>query len=314
MKLPCAVVRDLLPLYAEKMTEPETRSLIEAHLSECPACRERLAGHDTETAAPVDTAAPLRTLKKEIRRRRLIAVLIAGLFVFIAVFTGYYHAESLKPIPWQEGLIEVAGVEAAPSADEGGAPDEDAEEPPAPGEETLALRMDSRIGGIETEIVEEEDGTTTAILQAFGRSSFFGRSTPDLEGSAGICPVPDRLIYGYGQPQRLLWGKPMNGGVEVLPRLALSYYVLLAAAAAAVSGLVWLFSRGKRWSRIPRQVFFAPVSWLGAHLLLMGTRTSTFSMLRDFVCILLVACALYALLSLLWQVWLRRRKEGKQEV
>ena len=38
MKLPCAVVRDLLPLFAEKMTEPETQSLIEEHLKECPEC------------------------------------------------------------------------------------------------------------------------------------------------------------------------------------------------------------------------------------------------------------------------------------
>ena len=36
MKLPCAVVRDLLPLYAEKMTESETQSLIEEHLQDCP--------------------------------------------------------------------------------------------------------------------------------------------------------------------------------------------------------------------------------------------------------------------------------------
>ena len=39
MKLPCAVIRDLLPLYAEDMVEPETTDLIGRHLADCPACR-----------------------------------------------------------------------------------------------------------------------------------------------------------------------------------------------------------------------------------------------------------------------------------
>ena len=38
VKLPCSVVRDLLPLYAENMTETETRTLVDEHLAECPEC------------------------------------------------------------------------------------------------------------------------------------------------------------------------------------------------------------------------------------------------------------------------------------
>ena len=35
MKLPCAVVRDLLPLYAENLTEDETKKLVDEHLESC---------------------------------------------------------------------------------------------------------------------------------------------------------------------------------------------------------------------------------------------------------------------------------------
>ena len=35
--LPCAVVRDLLPIYVEGLTEPETNAAVEAHLKTCPA-------------------------------------------------------------------------------------------------------------------------------------------------------------------------------------------------------------------------------------------------------------------------------------
>ena len=42
MKLECDVIRDLLPLYAEKLASPASSALVEQHLAECPACRAQL--------------------------------------------------------------------------------------------------------------------------------------------------------------------------------------------------------------------------------------------------------------------------------
>lgn len=42
MKLECDVIRDLLPLYAEKLASPASSALVEQHLAECPACRAEL--------------------------------------------------------------------------------------------------------------------------------------------------------------------------------------------------------------------------------------------------------------------------------
>ena len=39
MKLECDVIRDLLPLYAEKLASPASSALVEQHLAACPACR-----------------------------------------------------------------------------------------------------------------------------------------------------------------------------------------------------------------------------------------------------------------------------------
>ena len=38
-KIPCAVIKDLLPSYAEDMTSPETCELVREHLQECPDCQ-----------------------------------------------------------------------------------------------------------------------------------------------------------------------------------------------------------------------------------------------------------------------------------
>ncbi len=310
MKLPCSVVRDLLPLFAEKMTEPETRSLIEEHLRQCPECQRKYSETETEASPAVDTSAPLRSLKKEIRRRRLYAALIAGLFVLLCAVLWIYHTESLKPLSWQNGLVEVSGVRTVTEdeyrraihirAEGGGLP--------GPDREALVLKADSRIANTETEIVTDEEGAVTAILQGFGRNLLLGGDTPLRETEILICPVPDRLIYGYENPQKILFGEPLNGGIEVLPRLTLSYYALIAAVTAAVTGLLWLIFRCGPRGRIIRQAFFAPVSYLIAHLLLMGLHPASFSILRDFAFILLTACVLYALLTLLWQTLLQRKK------
>ena len=95
----------------------------------------------------------------------------------------------------------------------------------------------------------------------------------------------------------------------MLPRLALAYYLLIAAALAAVSGLLWFIFRGKKAGIIMRQIFFAPAAYIAAHLLLKGTATTSYFMGRELFFILMIAIALYFLFTLAWQVWLQRRKE-----
>ena len=305
MKLPCAVVRDLLPLYAEKMVEPETRALIDGHLGECEECQRRLAGIEAGDVAPVEEAAgPLKALKREIRKRRWFAALIAALCVFIAGYTVNYRQNSLKLLPWEDGLIEVKGVESRPYEDVYGVRPEGQEAEV----EALVLDVDDRITGTEERRFEEEDGSTTVVLRGWGRSLKQRNSRRNFNEMV-LHPVPDRVIYDSGDGQALIWGEPSSGGVELLPRLSLAYYALMALALAALLGLVWFVLRRRDHSRILRQLFFAPASYVVAHLLIKGTRARSFSLEHDLFSILLIAAALYALASLAWQVWLRRRKE-----
>src|SRR5699024_4093869 len=55
MNVPCGLIQDLLPLYYDEVCSQESRSLVEEHLAECPACRQRLA----------DLSVPLPTPEKE---------------------------------------------------------------------------------------------------------------------------------------------------------------------------------------------------------------------------------------------------------
>ncbi len=302
MKLPCAVVRDLLPLYAEKMTENETNMLVKEHLESCAACREKLEKlerKDTETPdMHTASAGTLLKLKKEIRHRRYLAAAVAALCVFVAVFSFFCHENSLELVPWQPGLIEVEGTAARSTGE--------ANEVTEKTEDVLVLRVNGVIQGTETS-GSDEDGSRTVILQGW-KYRHSGSSLTKDYNELVLSPVPDRVLYSWGEEQEMLWGDEMNGGVVILPRLVLAYYVLAASALALVSGLVWFLLRKRETGWIPRQVFFAPLSYVAAHLLVMGTRTRSFFMTRDFVCIVLMTAACYALFTLAWQIWLQYRK------
>lgn len=321
MKLPCAVTRDLLPLYAENMVEPDTKALIEQHLTECPACQERLAEIEAPAETPVETLEPLQSLKKEIRRRRWATAVIAALCVFIGVFTYFYHVTSPRYVPWADGMIivrpEINAALEEDGADDASAPESDhADDATAaiPGADenapnALVLYVSGFINGFEEHTVVDDDGTRTVLLQCVSiNQSFDHLNQVEPYNEYTISPVPDRLIYGFEDQQKLLWGKPLDGGIVVLPRLALGYYVLIAAGLTGLIGLLWGIFRNWKYAWILRQCFFAPVSYLLSHLLLKGTATTSFFLQRDFFSILLIALAIYTLLTLGWQLLQARGK------
>ena len=295
MKVPCGVVRDLLPLYAEDLVGEESRALVEEHLADCPDCRKTLEDMKQPKPAPEpDGAEALRAVKRDIRRRRLTAVLLAALLVFLPLFALLARATDKVAVPWEKDLFRV-------ESEEDGA---------------LVFSFDGRISAVEGDLCTDPDsGETTLLLQ--GWSSAWNDWTEDARerGTYTFRPVPDRVIYGYGfrdMGQKFLYGKPANGGVHILPRLALGYYLLLALAAAAVLGLLWLIFRKKKAAAVLKALFFAALSYPVGHLLVKGTQTMSFFLLRDLAFILIAAAAVWGLLMLLWTVLFAVEKETRR--
>ncbi|MBR5642104.1 MAG: DUF4825 domain-containing protein [Firmicutes bacterium] len=88
--LTCAVVRDLLPSYIDKLTSEETNRAIEQHLEGCEDCRKALAAMQGEggPAAEENRAEPKEIdYLKKVRTgtwKRVIAGIVAAAFVFCA--------------------------------------------------------------------------------------------------------------------------------------------------------------------------------------------------------------------------------------
>ena len=94
-KIPCEMIRDLLPLYADGLTGDVTNEAVREHLAECPDCAAILARMQTpvpETRPAV--AREIDYLKKNRKRNRriqagsllaalLVAVLVLGIRTFV---------------------------------------------------------------------------------------------------------------------------------------------------------------------------------------------------------------------------------------
>jgi len=82
MNLPCEVIRDLLPLYHDGVCSAQSRALVDAHLSGCPACREELARMETELAGPgLHDDAPIREIARSWKKSRMTAFLKGALLI-----------------------------------------------------------------------------------------------------------------------------------------------------------------------------------------------------------------------------------------
>lgn len=89
-KIPCAVIKDLLPSYAEDLTSPETSGLVREHLEECPDCEavyEAMHGEiPPETEGDCGIAADSSEIDylKKVRnagRKKIIAAILAVLLL-----------------------------------------------------------------------------------------------------------------------------------------------------------------------------------------------------------------------------------------
>lgn len=114
MNVPCGLIQDLLPIYYDEVCSQESRSLVEEHLAECPACRQRLADlsaplptpeEEEETAALKEVQT---TWKKARRRARWKGVAIALAAIFLAVCPLWLTIHKGTDIPTEDIQISQA--------------------------------------------------------------------------------------------------------------------------------------------------------------------------------------------------------------
>lgn len=111
----CNIIRDLLPLYCDKICSEETRVMVEEHLADCQECSTILMhmqsnNLETEDARQreVKKTDVLKKIKKSILRKKVLTAVIAVIST-IVIITGLYSAAALieSPVKYAEGLVRV---------------------------------------------------------------------------------------------------------------------------------------------------------------------------------------------------------------
>ena len=100
-KLPCDIIQDLLPSYADGLTSPASSKAIEAHLAECPTCAAAYAA--MQTGSIEDAKGPegsgsegfpeidyLKKIRSTNRKRILIAAVLVLLLTGFGVWAKVY--------------------------------------------------------------------------------------------------------------------------------------------------------------------------------------------------------------------------------
>lgn len=115
MKIPCEVVKDLLPLYHDNVCSDESRTIIEEHLLECDTCKKYLDDMDgdfiqtnDEKAAEQAKSDILKGIKRQLFRKNVMVSVISvicAIAVLLGGFSFIFHYQ--MPIPYENGLVSV---------------------------------------------------------------------------------------------------------------------------------------------------------------------------------------------------------------
>ena len=330
MNKDCSIVQDLLPLYAEDMLREGTKEYIDGHLAQCEACRAELAALKADVPSAPVNAQPLRSLKKQLRRKKFTAVLLAVTLALTLAAAGFAYLTAPQYLPYSETEWTVARADGAVTAE--GLAD-------LSGVESISVNLLTPVSGTEVTSTQEPDsGKTVYFITAWRtpldtwRGAFdktgdapnahsandrTQREADALQGALGKVESARTLftldtencaaVYyspNNGQDDVLLCGS-RDGGIISMPRLALGYYVLLSLALLIPLSIAFFLYRRKKAGKALGHLALIPACYLTGHLLVKGFVTTSYQMQRDFSLIVLTGALLYAAIllagDLLWQ-------------
>lgn len=332
MNKDCSIVQDLLPLYAEDMLREGTKEYIDGHLAQCEACRAELAALKADVPSAPVNAQPLRSLKKQLRRKKFTAVLLAVTLALTLAAAGFAYLTAPQYLPYSETEWTVARADGAVTAE--GLAD-------LSGVESISVNLLTPVSGTEVTSTQEPDsGKTVYFITAWRTPLDTWRGAFDKTGDApNAHSANDRTqreadalqgalaktesartlftldtancaaVYyspNNGQDDVLLCGS-RDGGIISMPRLALGYYVLLSLALLIPLSIAFFLYRRKKAGKALGHLALIPACYLTGHLLVKGFVTTSYQMQRDFSLIVLTGALLYAAILLAGDLLRQRR-------
>lgn len=300
MKETCAIVADLLPLYQEKMLRPESAAFVDKHLADCHDCQLELLALSSsepisEPAENLEAVLPLQKVKKTLRKKRLWGILSAVLVTVTILTLFFSYLTAPKFIPWSAGLITTEEV----------------------GANEIGFKVAKYYSGMRVEMdpAATEGADPVAYISFYTTTLDEWFHKPPTAAESGTQRVTDNgepiSIY-YGQlgdadePVHLYGPRRDNAGI-LLPRLALSYYLIIVALGTLLLSVLAAIFRQRRAGRICLHLALLGGCYLVAQVSLKGFRFATVTLQRDLSLVLLVTVLLLLAVESGWRFWAERK-------
>lgn len=300
MRNECNIIRDILPLYAEKMVSPDTADFVEEHLKDCGECRrEYERTRESCPARETEGALPLLRLSRKLAARRIQTVALTAVLVVTLLVSAFAVLDAPVYFPYSEGLITAV-------------PD---------GEGGIRLTFGEEVTDFDyTLFYPEPDGWDYCLCEVQAWTSLWDRWFPGGRGKLsatvlpeGECPVRVLYVPNDGNENVWIYGEADESvSSVVLPRLSLGFYLFLAVAALAAAALVWLLTR--RWAKVrvwTERIALYPLSYIVSHCIVSGFGTATYSLQRDFFLIIFISLLLYSGLLLAYSIRRMKKEIGE---
>jgi len=309
MRNECGIIRDLLPLYAENMVSPDTAAFVGEHLEGCEACRKEYERtKEPQPAREISDAAPLFKLSRKIKAKKMQTVALTAVFIAALLVSAFAVLDAPVYLPYSEGIVTCGQL----------------------GDKGMLLTFGEEVTDFTCTVYDDPDGgdfcycdieawtslwdkqfsrgdgTLSAIVAARQAKPIIAVYVPN-DGSENV-PIAK---YDPNTENHIEQNADYEGAIA-LPRLSLGYYLIFAAAALAVSGIVWLFTRRRAGVRVwIERIGLYPAAYIISHCVVAGISWSSYSLPRDFALIVFISILLYSGLLLAHNIW-RLKREIKE--
>lgn len=283
MKLTCNTIGDMLPLVVEDLASEDTIKLVKNHIKDCSKCRDAYEEISTSRLdftkkEDLDTI-PLKNVKKKLKNRNLYTGILTAFIISLILFIGFDKVT--KPIAISYGKA-VESIE----------------------------KQDDLVY-----INFNEDVTDYEIVNYHGNEyelmawkTYFGNLFKNGENKSVVINANgenvDRIYYiSQGQEiDKLIYGSPEteNGGKLTLPRLAMNYYLLIIGGIFVFFLILnILFQKNERITKITLPIMLISVSYILAHIVILGLNGTTHHILRDLSFVLIAGILVFIILIML---------------
>lgn len=306
MKNECCIVKDILPLYEEKLLSDETVDFVRRHLNECPDCRAELEQMENNLVPIRDDTniAFLKKIKKNLLTKKIQTVLLTvALFLAFAVSVfGFLTAP--KYYLYTPDILNVTTIE-------GG---------------SIVITFDKKITGYrlnqeygpdgEEKIYHIEAWSTIWDVVFARRGQQFAVVKPENNEPIIIYYTQNHQNGSTSIEDALVYGEPSasSGGAISCPGLSLAYLLLFAGAFFVVNIVVLILLRKRENAKLwLERILLIPLSYVMGHFCVLRFRTISYSVVRDFFLIMIIAILLYCAMLFALNIYYIKKEKHKTQ-